>query len=135
MCTNYQGFSPKLFLIDEKIVYQNGRGSAQSPPLYLPKTLLQLGHLCMTDWKESMQKGMRQHGMHPTMQRTPAKIHCIGPVSDSMLLYIWAWQFGHTWLTVVWAGDHDDLLWHSLALYVECPRDIPWLLRDLLNRD
>jgi len=62
---------------------------AYIPPLYLPKKFLQLGHLWVTELRDSIQQGTHAQGHNPTTQRTPAKIHAIGPGSDSVVVLIW----------------------------------------------
>jgi len=59
------------------------------PPLYLPRKFLQFGHLCVTEFRESMQHGIQAQGHNPTTQRTPAKIHAKAPGSESVLVRTW----------------------------------------------
>jgi len=92
--SNYHGFLRRGFCLARmqlRIAYM--------PPLYRPKKVLQLGHLWVTVLRDSMQQGIQAHGHNPTTHRTPARIHAIGPGSESVLVLIWLWQCGHTMVT------------------------------------
>jgi len=71
----------------------------QSPPLYLPRKLPQLGHEWVTCCMLSTQQGMQAQGQNPTKQRSPPTIQATTLGSDWVLVVTWAWQWGHVIVT------------------------------------
>jgi len=80
----------------------------QSPPLYLPRKLPQLGHEWVTCCMLSTQQGMQAQGQNPTKQRSPPTIQATTLGSDCVLVVTWAWGLVKYMLTrKIWFCDNE----------------------------
>jgi len=73
----------------------------KSSLLYVPRILLQLGQLCWTSFKLSMQKGIKQQPHQNTRHTPPTTAHVISPLSVAVLDVMFCWQFGQVICTGV----------------------------------
>merc|ERR1712024_327856 len=69
---------------------------SQQVSLYFPKTILQFGHLCLTFWRLSTQKGTQKQGQSMVKQRIRLRLQAIMLGLVLVLVVISIWQLGHT---------------------------------------
>merc|ERR1719320_1498337 len=67
--------------------------------LYLPRTILQLGHLCFTFFRLSTQRGMQKQGQSMVRQRVTLNPQASMLGEELVCVVTLIWQLGHTILT------------------------------------
>ena len=96
------------------------------PCLYLPRTRLQLGQEWVTSCQLFMQKGIRQHGQHPTKHSTPATTYWKVPVFSWTIVVMLALQLVHVMVT----GCLPKLMWWPVIVMSFIVNSIGFLKED-----